>query len=93
MANFKETQLDKIAAGLPAVIKVDAYPGKEFPGKIESLSSGTGAKFALLPPDNASGNFVKVTQRVPVKILFTDQPDNHYPLAAGMNVVVQVKMK
>ncbi len=93
VANFKETQLDKIAAGLPAVIKVDAYPGKEFPGKIESLSSGTGAKFALLPPDNASGNFVKVTQRVPVKILFTDQPDNHYPLAAGMNVVVQVKMK
>jgi len=93
VANFKETQLDKIAPGLPVTIKVDAYPGKEFQGKVESLSSGTGAKFSLLPPDNASGNFVKVTQRVPVKILFTDKQDNRYPLAAGMNVVVEVKIK
>ncbi len=93
VANFKETQLDKIATGLPVIIKVDAYPGKEFKGKVESLSSGTGAKFALLPPDNASGNFVKVTQRVPVKIIFTEKPDKHYPLAAGMNVVVDVKVK
>jgi membrane fusion protein, multidrug efflux system len=93
VANFKETQLDKIAPGLPVIIKVDAYPGKEFKGKVESLSSGTGAKFALLPPDNASGNFVKVTQRVPVKIIFTEKPDPHYPLAAGMNVVVEVKVK
>ncbi len=93
VANFKETQLDKIAPGLPVIIKVDAYPDKEFKGKVESLSSGTGAKFALLPPDNASGNFVKVTQRVPVKIIFTDKPDTHYPLAAGMNVVVEVKVK
>ncbi len=93
VANFKETQLDKIATGLPVIIKVDAYPGKEFKGKVESLSSGTGAKFALLPPDNASGNFVKVTQRVPVKIIFTEKPDLHYPLAAGMNVVVEVKVK
>ena len=72
---------------------MDAYPDKEFLGKVESLSSGTGAKFALLPPDNASGNFVKVTQRVPVKIIFTEKPDKHYPLAAGMNVVVDVKVK
>ncbi len=93
VANFKETQLDKIAPGLPVIIKVDAYPDKEFLGKVESLSSGTGAKFALLPPDNASGNFVKVTQRVPVKIIFTKKPDKHYPLAAGMNVVVDVKVK
>ncbi len=93
VANFKETQLDKIAPGLPVIIKVDAYPDKEFKGKVESLSSGTGAKFALLPPDNASGNFVKVTQRVPVKIIFTEKPDKHYPLAAGMNVVVDVKVK
>ncbi|MEI6847647.1 MAG: HlyD family secretion protein [Chlorobiaceae bacterium] len=93
LANFKETQLDKIAPGLPVIIKVDAYPGKEFKGKVESLSSGTGAKFALLPPDNASGNFVKVTQRVPVKIIFTEKLDNRYPLAAGMNVVVEVKVK
>ncbi len=93
VANFKETQLDKIAPGLPVIIKVDAYPGKEFKGKVESLSSGTGAKFAMLPPDNASGNFIKVTQRIPVKILFTEKPDKNHPLAAGMNVVVEVKVK
>jgi membrane fusion protein, multidrug efflux system len=93
VANFKETQLDKIAPGLPVTIKVDAYPGKEFKGKVESLSSGTGAQFALLPPDNASGNFVKVTQRIPVKIIFTEKPDKSHPLAAGMNVVVEIKVK
>ncbi len=93
VANFKETQLDKIAPGLPVIIKVDAYPGKEFKGKVESLSSGTGAQFALLPPDNASGNFVKVTQRIPVKIVFTEKPDKNHPLSAGMNVVVEVKVK
>jgi membrane fusion protein (multidrug efflux system) len=93
VANFKETQLDKITPGLPVIIKVDAYPGKEFKGKVESLSSGTGAQFALLPPDNASGNFVKVTQRIPVKIIFTEKPDKNHPLAAGMNVVVEVKIK
>ena len=92
-ANFKETQLEKIAPGLPVIIRVDAYPGVEFKGKVESLSSGTGAKFALLPPDNASGNFIKVTQRVPVKIVFTEKPDKQYQLAAGMNVVVEVKVK
>lgn len=93
VANFKETQLDKIAPGLPVTIKVDAYPGKEFKGKVESLSSGTGAQFALLPPDNASGNFVKVTQRIPVKIIFTEKPDKSRPLSAGMNVVVEIKVK
>ena len=93
VANFKETQLEKIQPGLPVTIHVDAYPGKEFKGKVESLSSGTGAKFALLPPDNASGNFIKVTQRVPVKIVFTEKTDKEHPLAAGMNVVVDVKVK
>ena len=93
IANFKETQLEKIAIGETVIIKVDAYPSKEFKGKVESLSSGTGAKFALLPPDNASGNFVKVTQRIPVKILFTEKPDKNHPLAAGMNVTVEVKAK
>lgn len=93
VANFKETQVEHIAIGQPVIIKVDAYPGKTFNGKVESLSSGTGAKFALLPPDNASGNFVKVTQRIPVKILFTDKANPGFPLAAGMNVVVEVKKK
>ena len=92
-ANFKETQLEKIRPGLPVTIRVDAYPDKEFKGKVESISSGTGAKFSLLPPDNASGNFIKVAQRVPVKIVFTETPDKEHKLAAGMNVVVEVKVK
>jgi len=93
VANFKETQLEKIHPGQPVTIKVDAYPDKEFNGKVESLSSGTGAKFSLLPPDNASGNFIKVTQRVPVKIIFTEKPDKDHKLAAGMNVIVDVQIK
>jgi len=93
VANFKETQLENIRPGQPVTIKVDAYPDKEFKGKVESLSSGTGAKFTLLPPDNASGNFIKVTQRVPVKIIFTEKPDKDHQLAAGMNVVVDIKIQ
>ncbi|NHQ59587.1 HlyD family secretion protein [Chlorobium sp. BLA1] len=93
VANFKETQLQKITPGLPVIIHVDAYPDREFKGKIESISSGTGAKFSLLPPDNASGNFIKVAQRVPVKIVFTETTDKAQQLAAGMNVVVEVKVK
>jgi membrane fusion protein (multidrug efflux system) len=91
VANFKETQLENMKPGQPALIRVDAFPGKEFRGRVESISSGTGAKFALLPPDNASGNYVKVTQRVPVKIVFTEKPDK--PLAAGMNVIAEIKVR
>jgi membrane fusion protein, multidrug efflux system len=91
VANFKETQLELVRPGQPAVIRIDAYPGLEFKGKVESISSGTGAKFSLLPPDNASGNFVKVTQRIPVKIVFTEKPS--VPLAAGMNVITEIKVK
>jgi membrane fusion protein, multidrug efflux system len=91
VANFKETQLEKVRPGQPVVIHVDAYPDKEFKGRVESMSSGTGAKFSLLPPDNASGNFVKVTQRIPVKIVFTEKPSE--PLAAGMNVIAEIKVK
>lgn len=93
VANFKETQLENLRPGQEVSIRVDAYPGEKFEGKVESISSGTGARFALLPPDNASGNFVKVAQRVPVRILFTGKPDNGYKLAAGMNVVVEVRVK
>jgi len=71
-------------------IKVDAFPKESFEGRVESISSGTGSKFSLLPPDNASGNFVKVAQRVPVKIMFTEKPEK--PLAAGMSVVVDVRV-
>lgn len=93
VANFKETQLENIRPGQPVTIRVDAYPGKKFEGRIESISAGTGARFSLLPPDNASGNFVKVAQRVPVKIVFSEKPGREYKLAAGMNVIVEVRVK
>jgi len=86
VANFKETQLKKMRIGQPAVLEIDAYPKVEFHGKVDSFSPATGAKFALLPPDNATGNFTKVVQRVPVKIVFTDPPDPNRPLRAGMSV-------
>lgn len=91
IANFKETQLEKMKEGQEVAVEVDAYPGKEFKAKVGSFAPATGARFALLPPDNASGNFVKVVQRVPVKIVFTDVKDNALKmLRAGMNVKVDV---
>ncbi|PJJ48583.1 HlyD family secretion protein [Hymenobacter chitinivorans] len=92
IANFKETQLENMKVGQPVAVEVDAYPNEEFEGHIESLSAATGARFALLPPDNASGNFVKVTQRVPVKIAL-DKVDPDHPLRAGMSVTATVKVK
>jgi membrane fusion protein (multidrug efflux system) len=93
VANFKETQVNKMVEGQKVVIKADAFPGKEFKAKLASLSPATGARFALLPPDNASGNFVKVVQRLPVKIEF-EHPDDPLikKLRAGMNVVVDVHL-
>jgi membrane fusion protein (multidrug efflux system) len=91
VANFKETQLKKMRVGQPVEVEVDAYPKKIFPARVESFAAATGAKFALLPPDNATGNFTKVVQRVPVKIVFTGPPDPARPLRAGMNVVAIVK--
>jgi membrane fusion protein (multidrug efflux system) len=94
VANFKETQLDKMKLGQKVGVHVDAFPGKELEAKITSFSPATGARFALLPPDNASGNFVKVVQRLPVKIEFVDadkQPEVKQ-LRAGMNVVVDVHL-
>lgn len=92
IANYKETQLENMKVGQPVKVEVDAYPHQEFNGHVESLSAATGARFALLPPDNASGNFVKVTQRVPVKIAL-DQLDPQHPLRAGMSVVATVAVK
>ncbi|HEX4966152.1 MAG TPA: HlyD family secretion protein [Thermoanaerobaculia bacterium] len=91
-ANFKETQLAKMHPGQTAEIEVDAYPGHTFHGRVESLAAATGAKFSLLPPDNATGNFTKVVQRVPVKIVFTDPSDSQRPLRVGMNVSVVVSL-
>jgi membrane fusion protein (multidrug efflux system) len=92
VANFKETQLTKMRIGQTVEIKVDAYPKQVFRGKVESIAAATGAKFALLPPDNATGNFTKVVQRVPVKIVLTDPPDPSRPLRAGMSVTAIVSL-
>jgi membrane fusion protein (multidrug efflux system) len=88
VANFKETQVGKMRPGQRAVLKLDAFPGRDLEGSVESLSGGTGARFSLLPPDNASGNFVKVVQRVPVRIAWKAPPD--LPLRAGLSADVTV---
>jgi membrane fusion protein (multidrug efflux system) len=91
IANFKETQFSKIRIGQFVVIEVDAIPGHAFKGTVSSFSPATGATFALLPPDNASGNFVKVVQRLPIKIEFSDPQDSLLiRLKTGMNVNVDV---
>jgi len=90
VANFKETQIKKMAVGQPVEIKVDAYPGKIFKGHIESLQAGTGSVFSLLPPENATGNFIKVGQRIPVKIVIDTPFDPDHPLWPGMSVVPDV---
>lgn len=92
IANFKETQIERIRPGDPVEISVDALGGHELGGKVESLSPGTGARFSLMPPDNATGNFVKVVQRVPVKIAWDDGQDLS-PLRAGLSVEVKIHLQ
>jgi membrane fusion protein (multidrug efflux system) len=89
VANFKETQLTSMRPGQAVRIEVDAYPGRTLHGKVSSLSGGTGARFSLLPPDNASGNFVKVVQRVPVRILWENPPED-LGLRVGLSATVSV---
>ena len=89
-ANFKETQLAKIRPGQPVEFEIDAYGGCVAEGKVESVSGATGAKFALLPPDNATGNFTKVVQRVPVRIKVTKPCADNYPLRPGLSANVHV---
>lgn len=91
VANFKETQLKSLKEGGEANLIVDGFPDKKITGRITSLSEATGARFALLPPDNATGNFVKVTQRVPVKIEIENFNEYKNLLRAGMSVTVEVK--
>ncbi|MGC4115691.1 MAG: HlyD family secretion protein [Myxococcales bacterium] len=88
VANFKETQVGRMHPGQPVEVRIDAFPGTKLAGTVESLSGGTGARFSLLPPDNASGNFVKVVQRVPVRIAWKQAPD--LPLQAGLSCEVAV---
>jgi len=92
-ANFKETQLDRMRPGQRATVKVDAYGGREFKGHIDSIAPATGARFSLLPPENATGNFVKVVQRVPVKIVLEAGQDPEHLLRPGMSVVPTVYTK
>lgn len=93
VANFKETQIRKFHPGMEVDIELDAYPDKKIKGTIESLSEATGAKFSLLPPDNASGNFVKVTQRVPVRIAISNINDYKNILRAGLSADITIATK
>ncbi len=90
-ANFKETQLNLMHPGQPVDISVDAYPGHTFRGHVDSIQAGSGAAFSLLPPENATGNYVKVVQRVPVKIVFDGNPGVY--LGPGMSVVPTVRVR
>jgi len=89
-ANFKESQLKNMYPGQKAVISVDAYGGREYEGHIDSIAAATGAKFSLLPPENATGNYVKVVQRVPVKIVIDKGMDELHPLRPGLSVEATV---
>jgi membrane fusion protein, multidrug efflux system len=86
-ANYKETQLAKVRPGQKVSFRVDAFPGKKFSGSVESIMSGTGAVFSLFPPENATGNYVKVVQRIPVKIVLDKDTDKEHVLRIGMSVV------
>lgn len=92
IANMKETQLEKVVVGQPVDIKIDAYPDLDVKGRVASLSEATGARFALLPPDNSSGNFVKITQRVPVKIEILNPEKYKNKLRAGLSVDAAVRI-
>ncbi len=90
-ANFKETQLDLMRPGQPVDIEIDAYPDRTFEGRVDSVQAGSGTAFSLLPAQNATGNYVKIVQRVPVKIVFNKPPD--VLLGPGMSVVPTVKVR
>lgn len=93
VANYKETQLQKVKPGQRVKIKIDTYPGRIFTGKVDSIMAGTGAVFSLFPPENALGNYVKVVQRIPVKIVFDKDPNNADVLRIGMSCVPTIIAK
>ena len=92
IANYKEIQLTHMNVGQPVTIKIDTYPNKKFKGVVDSIQRSTGAKSSLFPPENAVGSYVKIVQRVPVKILFTEDY-SEYNIVPGMSVVPTVKVK
>lgn len=93
VANFKETQIKRFYNGMPVEISLDAYPDSSLKGSIGSLSEATGARFSILPPDNSSGNFVKVTQRIPVKINIDNTPRYSSILRAGLSAYISIRTK
>jgi len=93
VANFKETQLRHMRPGQPATVMVDAYPDRVFHGHVDSIQAGSGARFSLLPPENATGNYVKVVQRVPVKIVIDETADPQRVLGPGMSAVPEVRVR
>ena len=93
LANYKETQLTHVRPGQPVTITVDTYPGVTLTGHVDSIQAGSGTVFSLLPPENASGNFVKVVQRVPVKIVLDKGQDPEHVLRPGMSVVSTIYLR
>jgi membrane fusion protein (multidrug efflux system) len=94
VANFKETQLARVRPGMPAEVEIDTFPDRVFHGKVDSLSAGTGSRFSLLPPENATGNWVKVVQRIPVKIRLDPREfGNPHTLRAGMSAYVVIRVR
>jgi membrane fusion protein (multidrug efflux system) len=90
MANFKESQLSKMRPGQPVTVEIDALGGKAFAAHVDSVQAGSGAQFSLLPPENATGNFVKVIQRVPVKIVFDEPLPADHVIGPGLSVTPSV---
>jgi len=93
VANYKETELERIRQGQEARITVDAYPGRTFSGRVDSIMAGTGVSFSLFPAENATGNYVKIVQRIPVKIVLDPGADRDHVLRVGMSVVPTVLAK
>jgi membrane fusion protein (multidrug efflux system) len=93
VANFKETQITGMRAGQDVELRIDAYPDRKLRGKVDSIQAGSGARFSLLPPENATGNYVKVVQRVPVKIVFAEPPPKEMKFGPGMSVVPRVRVR
>ena len=86
IANYKETQIENVKPGQKAKIRVDTYPDRDFEGTVQSIMAGTGSIFSLFPPENATGNYVKVVQRVPIKIVLNEGTDPNHILRVGMSV-------
>ena len=92
-ANFKETQLEKVRPGQSATIQADIYPGYVYRGRVTGIGAGTGAAFSLLPPQNATGNWIKIVQRIPVKIELDRPLPAEYPLRVGLSLQVTIDLR